>query len=201
MVSSCRKPDGVSGHPIRVTGRMVGDNRFISTVDGSNVLRTRGIESHYSSRLVCFYAVANSRLNSIANYTSLNPVSIVWELIPYSFVVDWFTNVGGYLRNLESSLLYGSDFAYGYRSDLSVQHETQGAAGGNNAYSEVAAGDYLLVTFRRSILNASPTPRFPSFNPKLGTTRLLSAASLLGQQLHSLKHVKNNLDRTSGRAL
>ena len=31
--------------------------------------------------------------------------SIVWELIPFSFVVDWFINVGDYLRSLETDFL------------------------------------------------------------------------------------------------
>jgi len=30
----------------------------------------------------------------------LNPLSVVWELVPYSFVVDWFVPFGTYLDNL-----------------------------------------------------------------------------------------------------
>lgn len=30
----------------------------------------------------------------------LNPLSVVWELTPYSFVVDWFVPIGTYLDNL-----------------------------------------------------------------------------------------------------
>lgn len=30
----------------------------------------------------------------------LDPVSIAWELVPYSFVVDWFVPIGTYLSNL-----------------------------------------------------------------------------------------------------
>lgn len=34
----------------------------------------------------------------------INPLSVLWELVPFSFVVDWFTNVGQVLASL-------SDFA------------------------------------------------------------------------------------------
>lgn len=30
----------------------------------------------------------------------LDPASVVWELVPYSFVVDWFVPIGTYLSNL-----------------------------------------------------------------------------------------------------
>lgn len=31
-----------------------------------------------------------------------DPASVIWELIPYSFVVDWFIPIGDYLSNLNS---------------------------------------------------------------------------------------------------
>jgi hypothetical protein len=30
----------------------------------------------------------------------LDPLTVVWEIIPYSFVVDWFLPIGSYLENL-----------------------------------------------------------------------------------------------------
>lgn len=30
----------------------------------------------------------------------LDPLSVVWEIIPYSFVIDWFLPIGSYLENL-----------------------------------------------------------------------------------------------------
>lgn len=30
----------------------------------------------------------------------MDPLSVAWEIIPYSFVVDWFIPIGGYLENL-----------------------------------------------------------------------------------------------------
>ena len=32
----------------------------------------------------------------------MDPLSVVWELIPYSFVVDWFIPIGTYLENLNT---------------------------------------------------------------------------------------------------
>lgn len=197
MILASKQGSGVSGHPIKVTATEVGDERVIKSYDAVNGTELdKLIFSKYQSRIVAFYVLTTGGLNSVANYTSLNPVSITWELIPYSFVVDWFINVGGYLRNLESGLLYNSDFSYGYRSQRYTKSEVHEVAGGNAAYSAVATGSSLTRGFNRFVLTGSPLPRPPSFNPKLGTERLLNGAALLSQQLRSLKHRRVEYERT-----
>jgi hypothetical protein len=173
--------------PIRASASEYGDNRQTKSTDGSNVTTTSTINSRYQSRIVAHYAMLNSRLNAVAGLTSLNPVSIAWELVPYSFVADWFVDVGSYLRNMESSLLYGSEFTGGYAIARQKTRVVQIAGGGNQSFSAMGSGDSETLGFQRSSLGSSPMPRAPTFNPKLGTSRLISAASLLSQQLHSFK--------------
>jgi hypothetical protein len=50
--------------------------------------RTQEIEKIFQCRITGFWALTTGGLNSVAGYTSLNPVSIAWELVPYSFVAD-----------------------------------------------------------------------------------------------------------------
>lgn len=40
----------------------------------------------------------------------LDPVSVAWELVPYSFVVDWFVPIGTYLSNLAVIPFLKGDF-------------------------------------------------------------------------------------------
>lgn len=55
------------------------------------------------AKMGCEVEISNPNLY-LANQLGLtNPALIVWELIPFSFVVDWFTNVGQFLGQ-------GSDF-------------------------------------------------------------------------------------------
>jgi hypothetical protein len=49
-------------------------------------------------------AVSNGTLHSLEQYGLLNPLTLAWEVIPFSFVVDWFADVGNVLRSY-------SDFA------------------------------------------------------------------------------------------
>ena len=119
----------------------------------------------------------------LSRFTSLNPVSIAWELIPFSFVADWFYDVGSYLRNLETYLLYNNKFNSGYRTDLKVGSFSLE----RNVYFDggfsLASGNYRVTEIRRSVLNSYPVPYLPSFEANLGSSRLLSAAALLSTLL------------------
>jgi hypothetical protein len=188
MMVSSMKTSQATGHPVRCGAQEMGDSRTVKTFVEEGVFRTQVIDSIYQCRFNCFYAIADTRLNSVAGYTSLNPVSIAWELVPYSFVADWFVDIGGYLRNMESSLLYGSDFVNGYVQERSKQAIKETVAGSHTDFIVEDVGSVETKTFQRTVLSGTPGPRPPGFHPKLGTSRLISAASLLSQQLHSLKH-------------
>jgi hypothetical protein len=43
--------------------------------------------------------VSNPNLFMASQLGLINPLAIAWELVPYSFVVDWFANVGTYLQS------------------------------------------------------------------------------------------------------
>jgi len=48
--------------------------------------------------------IDNSQLHTLEQFGLVNPLSIAWELVPFSFVVDWYANVGQVLASY-------SDFA------------------------------------------------------------------------------------------
>lgn len=138
-------------------------------------------------KIVGLYAMKDSRIQSLANYTSLNPVSIAWELLPYSFVIDWVYNVGGYLRNLESEALFQdqlieSYFVQGYKT------EHRGVLSTASQYTQ--PGNYHTIQGRANQLMshknrgaAAMGPRPPTVKLKLGWERAASAVALLNQHL------------------
>lgn len=126
---------------------------------------------------------------NLNQWTSLNPASILWELVPYSFVVDWFYDVGGYLRTLETAMLSRNDFVSGYISTLRAFDATSEPFTGQFSdfgyqYDFIECWSSMSVTaFNRSLLPSYPFPRRPRFSADLGTGRLLNAAGLLSQFL------------------
>lgn len=117
------------------------------------------------------------------NFTSLNPISIAWELVPYSFVVDWVYDIGGYLRAVETQCLYANRFNSGYRTNF--VHYTGEIRDGPFTYTSSPTGTNLWTgnvegtAFERSPLTQYPSLSLPILNVDLGSSRLLSAASLL----------------------
>lgn len=120
-----------------------------------------------------------------ARYSSLNPASLAWELLPLSFVVDWIYDIGGMLRNLETAILYGSRFVDGYYTTLRALQGNHlsdlrmaSSGGGTSFIKRRAFSEMKLVEFDRVRLVSYPGPRLPTFRVNLGAERMLSLAAL-----------------------
>lgn len=123
-------------------------------------------------------------------WTSLNPVSLAWELLPLSFVVDYFYNISQMLRSLESSLLTNSLFVDGYWSQLYAfqwTHRETGIRGRTSdsyyIYDAIASGK--ITSFERSKLSSMPAPRLPTFKLPTSWQQLTTMAALLAVKLKS----------------
>lgn len=130
----------------------------------------------------------------LQRWTSLNPVSIAWELLPLSFVFDYFMNVSQFLRSLESSLSTNSLFVDGYWSKLYAVDASCREVGirGRSAFSGGDTGSHYFydqtaslryVFFERSRLSSMPTPRLPTFVLPTSWQKLVTMASLLAVRL------------------
>lgn len=120
-----------------------------------------------------------------AGISSLNPASIVWETVPYSFVADWFIDIGGYLRNLENAFLYNMAFKNGYqtigtyRKDESSKYGSQTTSDTSSTIYTGCVHQVINTTKQRSVLSSYPLPMIPHPKVDLGAQRALSAGSLL----------------------
>lgn len=122
--------------------------------------------------------------NSLSDFTTLNPVLLGWNLVPYSFVVDWFYDIGGYLENIELALLYDAQMVSGsvtyldgrYLKEVAIPHWIPGL----DAFVSQGEMRRKYVYFKRQRLTSWPLPRKPHFKVDLGSGQLLTAAALLG---------------------
>lgn len=126
-----------------------------------------------------------------SKWTSLNPASIAWELVPYSFVLDWIVDVGSYIRNFETSLLYNNRFVNGYYTTGTHFDATWEASayreelswGVYQYYSVDASASFRYRKLQRIVLTSYPAPRLPMVKAELGSGRLLNLAALIGGKM------------------
>lgn len=152
-----------------------------SYLDGTWKARVQirsSVRVYYKVRL----QIPDEPLTQLARFTSLNPVSIAWELLPWSFVIDWFLPIGDYLRNLESYLVYNQYFKSGfkttswsYEGELAGSRTTVAGASVGGVHACSSLDRYM----KREVLTSLPVPAFPNFRAELGSGRLLNAAALL----------------------
>jgi len=104
----------------------------------------------------------------------INPAEVAWELVPFSFVVDWFIPVGNVLQSLTATA--GLDFANGYTS---TRHQTD--------FKVVREGGGQLVityfSFERFAHGSFQLPELYGARNPFSTAHGLNALALLRQMM------------------
>lgn len=113
-----------------------------------------------------------------------NPIEWAWELIPFSFVVDWAIPIGGYLNGLDA---LNGIVTNSIRGTVTTKLDEKWH--GRWSEAEVAIRPFTgsFKSYKREgILNTIPAP-LPRWKPSLSWKRVLNASSILAQM--SLNHL------------
>lgn len=166
------------------------NNPEMESYQGLPVLRSEtGI---YTRKYVYVFSYSNEVIHSLSELGLTNPALIAWELLPYSFVADWFVGVGNYLDTLDATL--GLTFEKGCVTDF--ERITIGYHGNRSGIAP-ATGRYVRHNFkaRRKYVycNRVPLTGFPSadmpkfdFTPK-SVTHGVSFAALVSQRVKPIR--------------
>lgn len=115
-----------------------------------------------------------------------NPATMLWEVIPFSFVADWFLPVGKAIASL--SAYNGLTFVSGWKSSRQVWNCTVNAGpgapwatGGGVWHVKSYKGQFYqkIVIINRSLVYEFPQYGFPQFKNPLSVSHMTSAISLL----------------------
>lgn len=126
-------------------------------------------------KFTCNVDVKNADLFKANQLGLINPATVAWEVVPFSFLVDWFLPVSRFLESQTDTL--GLSITRIVKSELVRGQFTQYLSSPERAYSHVSNG----YQFRRSILGTLPVP---GLLDRRGTaiqsaTRAATAISLL----------------------
>jgi hypothetical protein len=112
-----------------------------------------------------------------------NPVLTAWELIPYSFVIDWFIHVGRFIESL-SFLALATDYsgAIGMQTKITRKAKFQSLEGTRNYSDEGTQFESICVANNvRRVPRTVPTQPFVNVN--LNAFKVFDLVALFLQRL------------------
>lgn len=107
-----------------------------------------------------------------------DPLLTAWELVPYSFVVDWFINIGAYVSTIQPQLrgnILGIGSSYKIVTSQSAIYSQRNISGHHDVGSYGPATN--LVEKEYYVRYPSEVP-FPSFLPKLTLPKIVDLVAL-----------------------
>jgi hypothetical protein len=116
-----------------------------------------------------------------------NPYELAWELLPYSFIVDWFIPVGSYLSrmNYDQGLVYSRgylDFKFECRWTNRLTRAKKIVSNGADSYectyTPHQIGSSIVRDFERTSIIDMPIPQLPKFKDPFSLTHAANALSL-----------------------
>lgn len=122
-------------------------------------------------------------LGSLASLGVTNPLLVAWELVPYSFVVDWAFPVGDWLSSLDALLGYSTmsssstDYTKCRWTEKGATYSSVSQIGGTakNDYE----GSKEVVKVNRVASSGIPLPTFPSIKDPRSLGHMANGLALL----------------------
>lgn len=170
--ASLRSLAELSYRPTYVTATGRGQESCTTTFPppskGGPRMQSASYRKSYSYKIWVEAIVDPGFQHSAASFGLVNPLEVAWELIPYSFVVDWFLPIGDTFGSLDAT--YGLSFSRGYSTSKTV--------------TKYQRGPYKQTTTEYSRSRISTFPPFQAiFSPDLSHQRLANAMSLLSKAI------------------
>lgn len=131
-----------------------------------------------------YYRRSSSTLHTLSSLGITNPLYLSWELMKYSFVIDWFVHVGDFLSSLDAA--FGCSFVAGcvttgVRASQELRWYQSGVTSpGNSIFSDYSEKDENFSVDRSTLLTF-PLLTLPAFKDPRSLEHALNAIALLRQ--------------------
>lgn len=112
-----------------------------------------------------------------------DPLSVAWELIPYSFVVDWFVPIGDYLANLNVIPKLQGRFLLVHTRRFSGSSIEINAKPYKYTVRPTSSCKYIYMKRTVSASLTVPKPVFNSIPDAMSPSRIYNAIALVTQRL------------------
>jgi len=124
----------------------------------------------------------NAAKIALASTGVTNPLLVGWELVPFSFVVDWFIPIGNYVESLDAMLGYTEGY---YTSSLFVRAEWTDKGRSGTVGSHKVINDFYgykkLIHLSRTAQAGVPLSKLPRFKDPRSLGHMANGLALLAQ--------------------
>ncbi|DAD51654.1 maturation protein [ssRNA phage Esthiorhiza.2_3] len=162
------------------------DDLIMNTAGSPHIGKTYKL-IQWNTRYGIRYRVDN-HMSAFLNQTGFtNPLNLAWEVLPYSFVVDWFLPIGPWLEAMTA--WNGLTFLSGWRSKLTRVTTYNGVSYDGQRYPFFPTDSTMCnmhgsifaerITYTRTKLTSFPSQEIPKFKNPLGVEHALNAVALV----------------------
>lgn len=151
---------------------------------GSSSVRTRYFYENVKTtcRMGLYYRMGSNMLTALSGLGLTNPVALAWDLMPFSFLVDWVLPIGPALQAF--SAFEGLTFVRGYKTYY-TESTVLLKVNQNYSYSEAVYSDSgssfgRRITLNRTALTGFPGSSVPLFKNPWSLIHAANAAALIG---------------------
>lgn len=165
---------------VKCIGRGTSSSLVSSTqkdVDANHSLKTTTTTNLVRGEIGVYFRQSSKGIKVASSLGLTNPMSLIWEAIPMSFVIDYVLGIGDYLENLTA--FHGFDFHSGWITTSDTVRSSYVCLGGPPVNKYTLFGYWVLTgtvnksgyTYRyesksiaRSVLTSFPSPKVPTFD-------------------------------------
>lgn len=161
------------------SGRIEMQGPFIS---GSTRRFPMDISEINSVKIVLKYSLTNKQIAYAQQLGFLNPVNLAWEVIPYSFVADWFIPIGPYLETLSSfqgMTLRGGSVTRVNRQWVNASFTDFSDPGSGTTFAGGGSYEREYFSIQRSPLGDFPRAELPLPKNPISVEHSLNALALI----------------------
>jgi hypothetical protein len=143
------------------------------------------VETACTAKIGIRYRLADPYLALLAQTGFTNPLNLAWEVLPYSFVVDWFLPIGPYLES--QSAFHGYAMLDGFQTQFTKQkvlstiyyEGTHPTSAPVMKYLHYGSFTRDIVLLNRIELSKFPSLEFPRIKNGFSVTHILNGLALM----------------------
>jgi len=143
------------------------------------------ITTHYA----CDYSIDNGTLSYLNGIGLVNPAEIAWEVMPWSFVIDWFWPIGNFISAISSeaglSFMGGTKTVTTHRV-MTAKYAYTGIPRAAEQYTReygTAIGSKIIKSKVRTVLSSTPQLQLPDFKSPFSFTHIAETLALISQRI------------------